>query len=62
MKSSVNEGDLRLYADYNCILFSNESVSLIEKYLNVDFDSLCEWFIDNNLFSHLGEDKAKLSG
>ena len=49
--------DLRLYADDNCILFRNESVSLIEKHLDDDFDSLCEWFIDNKLPILLREDK-----
>ena len=50
---------MRLYAD-TCILFSNENVSSIKKkHLNVDFNSLCEWFIDNKLSIHLGEDKTK---
>ena len=59
MKSAVNNSDVRLYAGDNCILFSNENVSSIEKHLNADFDSLCEWFIDNKLSIHLGEDKTK---
>ena len=49
---------MRLYADDNCILFRSKSVSLIEKHLNDDFDSLCEWFIDNKLPIHLREDKT----
>ena len=59
MKSAVANCDLRLYTDDTCLLFSNENVSSIEKHLNVDFNSLCEWFIDNKLFIHLEEDKTK---
>ena len=49
MKSAVTDCDLRLYANDACLLFSNENVSLIEKQLNVDFNSLCEWFIDKTI-------------
>ena len=59
MKSVVSGCDLRLYADDTCLLFGNENVSSIEKHLNADFNSLCEWFIDNKLSIHLGEDKTK---
>ena len=59
MKSVVTDCDLRLYADDACLLFSNENVSSIEIHLKVDFNSLCEWFIDNKLSKHLAEDKTK---
>ena len=59
MKSGVTGCDLRLYADDTCLLFSNENISSIEKHLHVDFNSLCEWFIDNKLSIHLREDKTK---
>ena len=59
MKSAINDWELRLYADDTCILFSNQNVSSIEKHLNVDFNSLCEWFIDDKLSINLGEDKTK---
>ena len=42
MKSAVNNCDLKLYADDTGLSFSNEKVSLIEKYLNVYFHSFCE--------------------
>ena len=48
---AVTDCDLRLYA-YDCFFFSNEKVSSIEKHLNVDFNSLCEWF---KLSIHLWE-------
>ena len=31
----------------------------IEEQLNRDFNSLCEWFIDNKLSIHFGEEKTK---
>ena len=27
--------------------------------LNQDFNSLCDWFLDNKLSIHFGEDKTK---
>ena len=59
MKSAVTDCDLRLYANDTCLLFSNENVSSIENHLNVDFNSLCEWFIDNKPSIHLGEEISK---
>ena len=52
MKLAANDCDLRLYANDTCILFSNENVNSIAKHLNANFDSLCEWFKDNNLSIH----------
>ena len=34
-------------------------VEEIEKQLNKDFKNVCEWFVDNKLIIHFGEDKAK---
>ena len=31
----------------------------IEKHLKNDFSNLCEWFLDNKLSIHFGEDKTK---
>ena len=30
-----------------------------EKQLNKDFENVCDWFIDNKLSIHLGDDKTK---
>ena len=32
---------------------------LVEQRLNIDFNSLCDWFEDNKLSIHLGVDKTK---
>ena len=53
MKSAVTGCDLKLYADDTCLLFSNGNVGSIEKQLNFNFNSLCEWFIDK-LYTFVG--------
>ena len=46
-----------LYADDICIVFQHKSK--IEKQLIRDFSSLCDWFVDNKLSIHFGQDKTK---
>ena len=48
-----------LYADDTCIFFQHKSEIGIEKQLIRDFSSLCDWFVDNKLSIHLGQDKTK---
>ena len=50
---------LLLYADYSCILYQHKDVVQIEKRLNEDFENLSDWFVDNKLSIHFGEDKTK---
>ena len=51
---------LFLYVDNSCILYQNQDVVLqIEKQLNKDFRNLCDWFADNKLSIHFGEDETK---
>ena len=51
--------DSLLYADDTCIVFQHKSKTEIEKQLIRDFSSLCDWFVDNKLSTHFGQDKAK---
>ena len=51
--------DSLLYANNTCMVFQHKSVIEIEKQLVRDFSSLCDWFVDNKLGIHLGQDKAK---
>lgn len=46
MPQSV-ECDLFLYADDSCLVFQHRDPKIIEKQLNKDFASLCDWFVDN---------------
>ena len=50
---------LLLYADDLCILYQHKAVVQIEKRLNEHFENLCNWFVDNKLSIHFGEDKTK---
>ena len=51
--------DLLLYADDSCLVFRDNNINEIEKQLNKNFNSLCDWFVDNKLSIHFGEDKTK---
>ena len=59
LTQSVADFDIRLYADDTCISFKHKSIKTIEDTLNKDFNTLCDWFLDNKLSIHFGEDKTK---
>ena len=58
MPQAVNS-ELLLYADDTCLFFTGKDSKIIGDQLNKDFNSLCEWFIDNKLSIHFGEEKTK---
>ena len=51
--------DLLLYADDTCLGFTDKSLKTIESNLNKNVNSLCDWFVENKLSIHFGEDKTK---
>ena len=51
--------DLILYAGDSCLVFRDNNINEIEKQLNENFNSLCDWFVDNKRSIHFGEDKTK---
>ena len=53
------QSNLLLYADDSCIFYQDKNVKVIEEQLTKDFSNLCDWFVDNKLSIHLGEDKTK---
>ena len=57
--SQAVECELLLYADDSCLIFTDNNIETIENKLNKDFNSLCEWFVENKLSIHFGEDKTK---
>ena len=57
--SQAVKSNLFLYADDSCLVFQGKDVIEIEKQLNGYFKNICEWFVDNRLNIHFGEDKAK---
>ena len=40
-------------------MFQDKEVEEIERVLNNDFENICNWFVDNKLSIHFGEDKTK---
>ena len=58
MPESVSS-ELFLYADDSCLVFQHKDIKVIEKQLNKDFSELCDWFVENKLSIHFGDDKTK---
>ena len=57
MPQAVNCDPL-LYADDSCLVFRDNNINEIEKQLNENLNSLSDWFVDNKLSIHFGEDKT----
>ena len=55
---TLNETGSYLYADDTCNSYQDKDFEQIEGVLNKEFSSLCEWFIDNKLSIHVGDDKT----
>ena len=53
--------NLLLYADETRLVFQSNNVKDIKKQLTEDFANMCDWFIDNKLSIHFGEDETKSS-
>ena len=61
MSQAVN-CELLLYADDSCLIFSDRDIKNLETSLNINFSSLCNWFVDNKLSIHLGKTESILFG
>ena len=53
------KSNLFLYVDDSCLVFQRKDVIETGRQLNRDFTNICEWFVDNRLSIHFGEDKTK---
>ena len=51
--------ELLLYADDTCLIFQHSDINEIEIQLNKNFSLICDWFVDNKLSIHFGDDKTK---
>ena len=51
--------ELLLYADDTCLIFQHKEIHEIETVLKKNFSMLVDWFVDNKLSIHFGEDKTK---
>ena len=58
MSHAVN-CELFLFTDGSCLVYQHRDVKAIETKLNNNFSSVCNWFFDNKLNIHFGEDKTK---
>ena len=50
---------LYLYVNDSCLVCQHKDINEIENQLNVGFSNICDWFVDNKLSMHFGEDKRK---
>ena len=50
--------ELLLYPDDTCLIFQHSDINEIGIQLNKNFVSICDWFVDNKLSIHFGEDKT----
>ena len=46
-----------LYDNDLCLFCQHNDINEIQKHLNDDFCNICDWFVDNRLSIHFGEDK-----
>ena len=53
------KSNLFLYVNDSCLLHQHRDVEEIEKQLSKDFENVFDWFVDNNLSMHFGEDQTK---
>ena len=51
--------NLFLYADDTCLVCQHKDINEIERKLDEDFESICNWFADNKLSIYSGDDKTK---
>ena len=51
--------DLLIYADNTGLIFQHKGINIIEHQPNRNFSNICDWFVDNKLSIHFGEDKIE---
>ena len=51
--------DLYLFADDACLVYTGTDIKAIEYNLDKNFNSLCDWLVENKLSIHFGGDKTK---
>ena len=48
-----------LFTDESCLMYHYKDIAITKKILNEDFENVCDWFVDNKLSIHFGDDKTK---
>ena len=44
---------------HSCFMYQHKDITIIEKVLNEDFENISDWFVENKLSIHFGDDKTK---
>ena len=57
--SQAVDSEIFIYTNDTCPVFQHKNIKTIEEHLNRDFSTLADWFVDNKLSVHFGEDKTK---
>ena len=47
------------YADDTYLVCQHKDTNETEKQIDKDFESICDWFVNNKLSIHFGDDKIK---
>ena len=45
------------YADDSFLMYQHKDIAKITKIYNKDFKNICDWFVDNKLSIHVGDNK-----
>ena len=56
---ALSDSHTYLHVDDTSIFYQHEDVAEIENVFNKEFTNVCEWFVNNKLSVHFGEDKTK---
>ena len=59
ISQALSDSHTYIYADNTRIFYQHKDVAVIENVLSKEFANVCEWFVDNKLSIHFGEDKTK---
>ena len=47
------------YTDNTCLVCQHNDINEFENQLNKNFESICDWFVNNELSIHFGDGKIK---
>ena len=54
------KSNLFFYVDDSCLMYQNRDVKEFENQLNMNFENVCGWPLENKLSMYFGKDKTEL--
>ena len=54
------KSNLFLYVDDSCLMYQYRDVKEFENQLNMNFENVCGWSLENKLSIYFGKDKTEL--